>query len=116
VGTPALSAGFINNLIAGVPVVSGNTFSGSATGKRYAIDTNSVALVGGAGQAICWGCAGTAASGAQYASLIAYLADCGAKAIRSVRWSCRASLGNQGSAKRKPFQKSRSHCRDVRGG
>ncbi len=67
VGTPAFSSGFINNQIAGMSIVNGNTFSGSATGKRYAIDTNAVVFVGGAGATYLPGdVTGTVATGAQY--------------------------------------------------
>jgi hypothetical protein len=48
-------------------IVNGNTFSGSATGKRYAIDTNAVVFVGGAGATYLPGdVTGTVATGAQY--------------------------------------------------
>jgi hypothetical protein len=68
VGTPAFSAGFVINQISGMSIVNGNTFSGSATGKRYDITTNSVVYVAGAGASYLPGdVAGTAATGAQYA-------------------------------------------------
>lgn len=67
-GTPAFSSGFVNNQIGGLSIVNGNSFSGSATGARYAIDTNAVVYVAGAGGTYLPGNAsGTAASGAQYA-------------------------------------------------
>jgi hypothetical protein len=66
-GTPAFSTAFVNNQICGMSIVNGNTFSGGAIGPRYAIDTNSVAYVGGAAAMYFPGdSAGAAASGAQY--------------------------------------------------
>ncbi len=66
-GTPAFSAAFANNQICGMSIVNVNTFSGSATGTRYVIDTNSVVYVGGAGVGYLPGNAsGTAVTGAQY--------------------------------------------------
>ena len=66
-GTPAFAVGFANNQICGMSIVNGNTFSGSAAGPRYAIDTNSVVYVGGGGATYLPGSiAGTALTGSQY--------------------------------------------------
>ena len=67
-GSPVFSAAFVNNQIGGMSIINGNTFSGSASGSRYAIDTNSVVYVGGAGvNHLPGNASGTTASGAQYA-------------------------------------------------
>jgi hypothetical protein len=67
-GTRTFPAGFVINQICGMSIVNGNTFSGSATGPYYSIDTNSVVFVGGAGPSYLPGSAvGTVTTGAQYA-------------------------------------------------
>jgi hypothetical protein len=67
-GTITFSVGFADCQICGQAIVNGNTFSGSATGKRYRIDTNAVLYVGGAAATYLPGdVSGTTATGAQYA-------------------------------------------------
>jgi hypothetical protein len=66
-GTPAFSSGFVSCLRLGVAFLNGNTFSGSATGKRYDVSENSVVFVSGAGANYLPGdAAGTTATGGQY--------------------------------------------------
>ena len=67
-GTPAFSVGFCDLNFCGFIEANGNTFSGSATGKRYSVATNSVLYVAGAATTYLPGdTAGTTATGGQYA-------------------------------------------------
>lgn len=65
-GTPAFSSGFSDNLICGMCVVNGNTFSGSATGPRYSSIVNSVIYALGGATYLPGDASGTANSGGQY--------------------------------------------------
>jgi hypothetical protein len=65
-GTPAITTFALTTLL-GLLRVDGNTFSGSATGTRYYVDSNSVLYTGGAGATYLPGnVAGTTATGGQY--------------------------------------------------
>lgn len=67
-GTPTFSTAFGNASFGGVAVVGSVTFSGSATGPRYAIVSNGVINTNGAGATYLPGdTAGTLATGGQYA-------------------------------------------------
>ncbi|TPK18051.1 hypothetical protein [Mesorhizobium sp. B2-5-7] len=67
-GTPAFSSGFLIASNAGGALISGNTFTGSATGTRYVVSFNSWANVAGAGASYLPGnAAGSTATGGQYA-------------------------------------------------
>lgn len=63
-GTPAFALGFLNALGLGYLSIANITYSGAATGKRYDIVTNSVAMTGGA--TLPGSVAGTVATGGQY--------------------------------------------------
>jgi hypothetical protein len=66
-GTPAFSNQFAIATNVGVVVVSGNTFSGAATGTRYSVTINGVINTGGGGATYLPGdVAGAAATGGQY--------------------------------------------------
>lgn len=66
-GTPAFSVGFCDLNFCGIIEADGNTFVGSATGKRYSVGTNSVLFVAGAATTYLPGNAtGTTATGGQY--------------------------------------------------
>jgi hypothetical protein len=66
-GTPAFSVVFANADLNSSVLVNGNTFSGSATGVRYAATDNAVISSGGAGAAYLPGnAAGSTGSGGQY--------------------------------------------------
>lgn len=66
-GTPAFSAAFAYAARLGVLQLNSNSYSGSATGKRYNVEENSVIYTGGAGASYFPGSVtGTAASGGQY--------------------------------------------------
>ncbi len=67
-GTPAFSAGFLVTNTATCIYLGGNTYSGSATGKRYDVTLNAVCNVNGGGATYLPGdTAGTTATGGQYA-------------------------------------------------
>ena len=67
-GTPAFSGAFAYATRLGLINLTGVTFSGSATGARYSIDTNGVIYTGGAGASYFPGdSAGSTATGGQYA-------------------------------------------------
>jgi len=67
-GTPAWTAGFLLVLSSGVVSSSGVTFSGSATGPRYDVETNGVINTFGSGANYFPGnAAGVTATGGQYA-------------------------------------------------
>jgi hypothetical protein len=67
-GTPSFSAAFAYVLCGGVANLVANTFSGSATGRRYNVTLNGVVRVNGAGTSHFPGnAAGTLATGGQYA-------------------------------------------------
>lgn len=66
-GTPGFSQSFAGAITGGMIAMAGNTFSGSATGKRYDASLNGVINSGGAGPTGLPGDAtGTAATGGQY--------------------------------------------------
>ena len=66
-GTPAFSASFVYCGLLGLHNVYGNTFSGSATGKRYDIFANGAVFTNGGGPTYFPGdVAGTTATGGQY--------------------------------------------------
>ena len=66
-GTPAFAQGFCNPGFGSSAIVNGNTFSGAATGPRYAVDSNAVLYTGGAGASYLPGdTAGSATNGGQY--------------------------------------------------
>ncbi|GAA2817332.1 hypothetical protein EDC40_103636 [Aminobacter aminovorans] len=66
-GTPAFSGAFVRADQIGNALVNGNTYSGSATGKRYDAVLNGVIQTGGAGASALPGdVAGTTATGGQY--------------------------------------------------
>jgi hypothetical protein len=66
-GTPAWAASFIDVSFNGTAVVNGNTYSGAATGTRYAVTANGVINTGGAGASYFPGnAAGSTATGGQY--------------------------------------------------
>jgi hypothetical protein len=66
-GTPAFGSAFALADLTGVVRCSGITFSGSATGMRYVVNTNGVVDTGGAGATYLPGSlAGSAATGGQY--------------------------------------------------
>ena len=48
-GTPAFSEQFVNALQSGIAFFAGATFSGSATGNRYVIDSNAIVYTNGGG-------------------------------------------------------------------
>lgn len=67
-GTPALSSGFLIASRGGGALISGNTFTGSATGSRYVITFNAWADVAGGGASYLPGnAAGSVANGGVYA-------------------------------------------------
>lgn len=67
-GTPAFSGSYIDVGYNGTAFMNGCTFSGSATGVRYAVTTNGVCYVAGGGATyLPGGTAGTTATGGQYA-------------------------------------------------
>jgi hypothetical protein len=58
---------FAEAAISGFLIVNGNTYSGSATGKRYTANLNGTILAGGAGPNYLPGSTdGTVTSGGQY--------------------------------------------------
>jgi len=66
-GSPAFS-GVFANVITGLVVANGNTYSGSATGVRYSVILNGVINTAGGGASYFPGdAAGSAATGGQYA-------------------------------------------------
>lgn len=66
-GTPAFSNAFARAQLLGLILAGSTVFSGSATGKRYDVVTNSSIYTGGGGAAFLPGdSAGTAATGGQY--------------------------------------------------
>jgi hypothetical protein len=66
-GTPAFSTAFAVATIQGTMIVQGNTFSGSATGKRYDSQSNSVIYTNGGGATYLPGnSAGSTATGGLY--------------------------------------------------
>jgi hypothetical protein len=66
-GTPAFSTAFANADLSSTVLVNGNTFSGSATGTRYAATNNAVISSGGAGSTYLPGnAAGSTSAGGQY--------------------------------------------------
>ncbi len=66
-GTPAFGSAFVLGTTAGMAVLNGNSFSGSATGKRYDVALNGGVNVSGAGVNYLPGdVAGTTATGGQY--------------------------------------------------
>ncbi|WP_336802516.1 DUF1565 domain-containing protein [Kaistia sp. MMO-174] len=66
-GTPAFSSAFALSSLLSTVVFGGCTFTGSATGKRYQGETNSLITVWGGGSSFLPGnSAGTSATGAQY--------------------------------------------------
>lgn len=66
-GTPAFANSFVQASDGAVLAVNNNTFSGSATGKRYSVATNAVVGVNGGGASYLPGdSAGTTATGGQY--------------------------------------------------
>lgn len=67
-GTPAFSVAFATASRAGVVQVNANTYSGSATGTRYAASTNGVIFTntGGSATYLPGNGAGTTATGGQY--------------------------------------------------
>jgi len=66
-GTPAFSAAFAAAFRLGYVGAEANTFSGSATGPRYNVNTNALIYTGGAGATYFPGdSAGASASGGQY--------------------------------------------------
>lgn len=67
-GTPAFSTAFLVASRAGGALISGNTFSGAATGTRYIVTFNAWADVAGGGATYLPGnAAGSTATGGQYA-------------------------------------------------
>ena len=67
IGTPNFSTVFAEAAINGFLIVNGNTYSGSATGKRYQANQSGTILTNGAGATYLPGSvAGTTASGGQY--------------------------------------------------
>lgn len=67
-GTPAFSGNFITSSALSSVLINGNTFSGSATGTRYAVTLNGVINTGGGGASYFPGdSAGAASTGGQYA-------------------------------------------------
>jgi hypothetical protein len=67
VGTPVFTGVFAEAAISGFLIVNGNTYSGSATGKRYTANLNGTILAGGAGPNYLPGSTdGTVTSGGQY--------------------------------------------------
>lgn len=67
-GTPAFSSAFCLAQTTGIVVANGNTYSGSATGSRYNISLNAIAITAGGGaNYFPGGTAGTTATGGQYA-------------------------------------------------
>ncbi len=67
-GSPAFSAAFASALRLGYIGAEANTFSGSATGARYVVNTNAVLYTGGGGSTYLPGdSAGSAATGGLYA-------------------------------------------------
>ncbi|HEV7601500.1 MAG TPA: DUF2793 domain-containing protein [Bradyrhizobium sp.] len=66
-GTPAFSLAFANADLGSTVLVNGNTFSGAATGSRYAATNNAVISSGGAGATYLPGnAAGSTSAGGQY--------------------------------------------------
>jgi hypothetical protein len=66
-GTPAFSTAFANADLSSTVLVNGNTFSGSATGSRYAATNNAVISSGGGGATYLPGnAAGSTSTGGQY--------------------------------------------------
>ena len=66
-GTPAFSVAFANADLSSTVLVSGNSFSGSATGLRYSATNNAVISSGGAGATYLPGnAAGSTGGGGQY--------------------------------------------------
>lgn len=67
-GTPAFSSAFLIGSRGSGALISGNTFSGAATGTRYVVSFNAWADVAGAGATYLPGSvAGSTATGGQYA-------------------------------------------------
>lgn len=67
-GTPAFSVAFSRARISSAIIISANTFSGSATGKRYDASSNGIIYTNGAASTYLPGnVAGTTATGGQYA-------------------------------------------------
>lgn len=67
-GTPAFASATVNANRASLVQCNGVTFSGSATGVRYAVDTNSVIFTAAGGASFVPGSSvGTTATGGQYA-------------------------------------------------
>lgn len=66
-GTPAFSSAFAAGISGAVIEVASNTYSGSATGKRYDVALNAICNTGGGGATYLPGnSAGTTATGGQY--------------------------------------------------
>lgn len=66
-GTPSFSQGYLQASLSSCVRAFSQNFSGSATGRRYAIDTNSVVFTNGGGASYFPGSsAGTTATGGQY--------------------------------------------------
>ena len=63
-GTPAFSTAFVHAEQTAVVYLTGGTYSGAATGKRYSVTLNSVVISGGA--TLPGSIAGTTATGGQY--------------------------------------------------
>lgn len=67
IGTPAYSSQFASLDVGGLMIVNGNTFSGSATGTRYLVNSNSVLSTSGGGANYLPGnVAGSVTTGGQY--------------------------------------------------
>lgn len=67
-GTPAFSSAFVDSQLQGLVQMNGQTFSGSATGKRYSATLNGVIdTIGGGANYFPGNTAGTTATGGQYA-------------------------------------------------